>query len=83
LPPLQRVFFYMPLEHSEALVDQEESLRLQRQLAQENPECAIFVKYAEEHLATVVRFGRFPQRNAILGRVSTPQEATFLGASKT
>jgi uncharacterized protein (DUF924 family) len=73
----------MPLEHSEDLVDQEKSLRVQRQLAQENPDCAIFVKYAEEHLATVARFGRLPQRNAILGRLSTPQEAAFLGASKT
>jgi uncharacterized protein (DUF924 family) len=83
LPPLQRVFFYMPLEHSEDLVDQEESLWLQRQLAKENPECAIFVKYAEEHLATVAQFGRFPQRNAILGRVSTPREARIKRARRT
>jgi uncharacterized protein (DUF924 family) len=68
----------MPLEHSEDLVDQQESLRLQRRLARENAECANFVKYAEEHLATVERFGRFPQRNAILGRVSTPEEIAFL-----
>ena len=67
------------LEHSEDLADQQESSRLQRKLAEENPECAAFLKYAEKHLATIERFGRFPpRRNAILGRASTPQEIDFL-----
>jgi uncharacterized protein (DUF924 family) len=81
LPPLQRAFMYMPLQHSENLADQRESLRLQGQLAEENPECESFSKYAKEHLATIERFGRFPQRNAILGRVPTPQEIEFLQQS--
>ena len=48
------------LEHSQDLADQQESSRLQRKLAEENPECAAFLKYAEEHLATIERFGRSP-----------------------
>lgn len=78
LPPVHRAFLYLPLEHSEDLADQRESLRLQRRLVEENPECEGFLKYAEEHRATIKRFGRFPQRNAILGRASTPQEIAFL-----
>jgi len=81
LPPLQRAFLYMPLHHSEDLGDQWEYLRLQRRLAEQNPDCESFLKYAEEHLATIGRFGRFPQRNTILGRVSTPQEIQFLQQS--
>jgi uncharacterized protein (DUF924 family) len=83
LPPLQRVFFYMPLEHSEDLTDQKESLRVQRELAEESPDCAGFVKYAEEHYKTIERFGRFPHRNAILGRPSTPQEIAFLAPTQS
>ncbi len=78
LPPVQRVFFYLPFEHSEYLTDQRLSLRLQRVLAEESPDCAGFVKYAEGHCATIECFGRFPHRNAILGRASTPQELEFL-----
>jgi uncharacterized protein (DUF924 family) len=78
LLPLWRVFIYMPLEHSENLDDQRESQRLQRELASQNPECAGFVKYAEEHLAVIEQFGRFPQRNSVLGRSSTPREIAFL-----
>jgi uncharacterized protein (DUF924 family) len=78
LPPVQRVFLYLPLEHSEQPADQQDSVRLQHQLAEEDPACAGFVQYAEEHLTTIARFGRFPQRNAILGRPSTPEEIAFL-----
>ena len=78
LMPIRRVFMYMPLEHSENLDDQHESLRLFRELACEDPALTGFVSYAERHLEVIARFGRFPHRNAVLGRVSTPPEAEFL-----
>lgn len=78
LPPINRAFLYLPFEHSEDLADQHESVRRQRKLAEEEPECFDFVKYAEAHFATIERFGRFPHRNRILGRVSRPEEIEFL-----
>lgn len=83
LRPLERVFFYMPLEHSEFLADQESSVALMRTLAEEaEPDQRElfqgFVDYAIAHRDIVARFGRFPHRNAILGRVSTPEELEFL-----
>jgi uncharacterized protein (DUF924 family) len=80
LTPIRRVFMYMPLEHSENLDDQHESLRLFRELAGEDTALAGFVPYAERHLEVIARFGRFPHRNAVLGRVSTPAEAEFLSS---
>jgi uncharacterized protein (DUF924 family) len=76
--PLKRMFFYLPLEHSENLDDQRESVRLVRALATQNSDPAELLKYAEEHLETIRRFGRFPTRNQALGRQSTQEEIDFL-----
>lgn len=84
--PIERVFCYLPFEHSEALADQQLSVALFEALAQEMqaPDKAAgeifanFAEYARRHLEIVRRFGRFPHRNAILGRVSTPEETEFL-----
>jgi uncharacterized protein (DUF924 family) len=66
-------FFYMPFMHSEELAEQERCVELMRQGGkQEN------IKYAEIHRDAIKRFGRFPHRNAILGRVSTPEEIAYL-----
>jgi uncharacterized protein (DUF924 family) len=78
LPPLRRVFVYLPLEHAEDLAAQQEALRLFARLAEEVPALAGYADYARRHHEIVERFGRFPHRNAILGRASTPEEAEFL-----
>jgi uncharacterized protein (DUF924 family) len=78
LPPLQRVFLYMPFQHSEALADQDESVRLTAELARAHPECADFLKYAEAHREVIRRFGRFPHRNAILGRAASLDETAYM-----
>lgn len=78
LAPLMRVFVYMPFQHGETLEAQEESLRLFRRLAQEAPGLDGHLDYAERHHAIVKRFGRFPHRNAALGRPSTAEELLFL-----
>ena len=76
--PLMRMFFYLPLEHSENLNDQLESVRLAGALTAENPDQAVVLKSAEEHLEAIRRFGRFPGRNQALGRQSTQEEVNFL-----
>lgn len=73
-PVDRRVFFYLPFEHSEALADQRESERLTRERSGE----AEAIRYAVRHREIIERFGRFPHRNAILGRESTPEELEFL-----
>ena len=78
LPPLQRAFVYMPFEHAEDLFAQDEALRLFGQLAASAPEAAGFLDYAQRHRAVIARFGRFPHRNAALGRESTAEELAFL-----
>jgi uncharacterized protein (DUF924 family) len=86
LLPLQRVFFYLPLKHSEDLDDQEYSLQLFRalakQVAKDEPAAKItfdnFLDFANLHHSVIERFGRFPHRNAILGRPSTAAEEVFL-----
>lgn len=85
LDPAGRMFFYMPLQHSEALDVQEESVAAFRRLRDESPEAwhealAGALDYAERHRDIVRRFGRFPHRNAILGRPSTPEEIAWLDA---
>ncbi len=80
---IQRVFFYLPMEHSEDIEDQERSVELFRTLADEAPSehRALFggyVDFAIRHRDIVGRFGRFPHRNKILGRESTPEEIAFL-----
>jgi len=82
LSPVMRMFFYLPLEHSENLNDQLESVRLARALAAENPDQPLVLKSAEEHLEVIRRFGRFPSRNQALGRQSTKEEVDFLKDEK-
>jgi uncharacterized protein (DUF924 family) len=71
----KRNFFYLPFQHSENLADQERCVELSRQNSD-----AEGVKWAELHADIIRRFGRFPHRNAVLGRVSTPEEQAFLDA---
>ena len=83
LRPIERVFFYLPFEHSEDREDQVRSLELYRKLASGVPDdwretFDSYVDFADRHKAIVDRFGRFPHRNAILGRESTPEEIEFL-----
>jgi uncharacterized protein (DUF924 family) len=83
LRPIERVFFYLPLEHAEDLEDQERAVSLFRELlaevpADERATFAGFLDFAERHRAVIARFGRFPHRNAILGRASTDEEVAFL-----
>ena len=78
LPPVQRPFIYLPFQHSETLDDQQESARLFHKLAAEHPAMTGYVDYAEHHMGVIRRFGRFPHRNAVLGRASTPEETEFI-----
>lgn len=83
LAPIERVFLYLPLEHAESLDLQERSVSLYEQLAHEAAadERALFdgfLDYARKHRDVVARFGRFPHRNEILERPSTPDELEFL-----
>jgi uncharacterized protein (DUF924 family) len=76
LAPVERWFAYMPFEHSEFLNDQLESVRLFEQLAQDGLQEPL--SWAIKHYDVIKRFGRFPHRNAILGRESTADEIEFL-----
>ncbi|MCA1848030.1 MAG: DUF924 domain-containing protein [Actinobacteria bacterium] len=76
LPPFQRMFLYMPLMHSEDLAHQRRSVELFRGLGGEGEEDPSY--YAVRHMEIIERFGRFPHRNEILGRQTTPEEAEFL-----
>ena len=78
LTPLQRWFVYLPFEHSEDVAMQAESMRLFGLLAADHPPLADTLEWAHRHQVVVQRFGRFPHRNAILGRDSTPEEEAFL-----
>lgn len=83
VPPRMRLFFYLPLEHAEDLALQEKSVALARALAEQAPPEAKatydgFVGYAIAHRDVIAEFGRFPHRNAILGRASTPAEEAYL-----
>jgi uncharacterized protein (DUF924 family) len=83
LDVVERLFFYMPLQHSEVREIQDESVAGFRRLVAEAPEelRSAFedaLKYAEEHRSIIERFGRFPNRNRALKRVSTPDEVAWL-----
>ena len=78
LPPLQRAFVYMPFEHAEDPAMQDEAVRLFTQLASREPGFESMLDYAIRHRDVIERFGRFPHRNAILGRASTAEEIAFL-----
>jgi uncharacterized protein (DUF924 family) len=75
--PVRRCFFYLPFQHSESLADQETQMRLYAALP-EHPDKAAFVEAARHHHEIIARFRRFPHRNEILGRPSTPEERDFL-----
>jgi uncharacterized protein (DUF924 family) len=80
LAPVQRMFLYLPFQHSENLADQEESVRRFEAMAAVRG----FAKpggpidYALRHRAIIRKFGRFPHRNAVLGRTDSPDETAYL-----
>ena len=74
LTPSQRLFIYLPLQHSENLADQ----KLCVDLCRERTGDSEHVRFAEDHRRVIERFGRFPHRNAVLGRPSTAEEEAFL-----
>ncbi|SHN15797.1 Uncharacterized conserved protein, DUF924 family [Pseudomonas asturiensis] len=83
LDPLQRTFIYLVLEHSENLADQNQAIACFTRLLPLLPSTdrdyfTSSLDFAERHQAIIARFGRFPHRNAILGRTSTDQEIEFL-----
>ena len=71
----RRKFLYLPFMHSENLAEQERSVALAKAIGDHET-----LKYAEDHADIIKRFGRFPHRNGILGRTSTPAEEAFLAA---
>lgn len=77
MTPDERMFVYLPFEHSESLADQEHCLALMQEISRFD-ETADLPKWAEAHLVIIRRFGRFPHRNTALGRASTPEEIEFL-----
>lgn len=79
----ERLFFYLPLAHSEEMVDHHRSIELLSGLVDSCTEslegdARNYLDFAESHKAIVERFGRYPHRNATLGRASTPEETEFL-----
>ncbi|OHC38611.1 DUF924 family protein [Rhodanobacter soli] len=83
LPAVQRVFAYLPLEHAEDSALQQRSVELFEALCAEVPteqrkQFEEFLDYARRHREVIARFGRFPHRNATLGRASTPEEMLYL-----
>jgi uncharacterized protein (DUF924 family) len=75
LPGFQRTFLYMPFMHSEDLEHQRRSVELFRRLGGSDSDST---SYAARHMEIIERFGRFPHRNEVLGRQTTPEEAEFL-----
>jgi uncharacterized protein (DUF924 family) len=74
-PEPERQFFYMPFEHSEDPADQALSVQLLTERLASDPEMAL---HARAHQEVIARFGRFPTRNAALGRASSPEEQAYL-----
>lgn len=80
---IERVFLYLPLEHAESLELQDRSVAAFEGLLAEaeaafRPHAEAFLDYAKRHREVISRFGRFPHRNLILGRQSTPEELAYL-----
>ena len=75
---VQRQFVYMPFEHAEDLAAQQQALKLFGQLGEDEPALADLLRWAQAHHDIVARFGRFPHRNAVLGRASSADEEAFL-----
>lgn len=85
LSPVQRVFFFMPLQHAESAGVQDKSVRIYNALAEGVSDTLretflTFAQFAELHRDIVARFGRFPHRNRVLGRSNTPEEDSYLAA---
>ena len=82
ISPVQRTFFYLPLEHSEDLEMQDLAMEKFTELLEEQGEedevAKTSLEYARRHHLIIERFGRFPHRNEVLGRKSTPEELHFL-----
>jgi uncharacterized protein (DUF924 family) len=78
LTGVQRLFAYLPFEHAEDLAHQRTSLQLFEQLGRDEPALANLLDWAWRHHEVISRFGRFPHRNAALGRISSPEEIAFL-----
>jgi uncharacterized protein (DUF924 family) len=83
LDVVERIFFYMPLQHCEAREMQDESVAAYRRLVTEAPQelrgaFEDTLKSAEQHREIIERFGRFPRRNGALGRLTTPEERAWL-----
>ena len=78
LTGVQRQFVYMPFEHAEDRDAQQQALALFKRLGEDEPALADLLRWAQAHHDIVARFGRFPHRNVLLGRVSTPEEEDFL-----
>jgi uncharacterized protein (DUF924 family) len=76
LTSVERMFVYLPFEHAETIADQNESVRLYEALRDALGEKSI--DYVTRHRDVILRFGRFPHRNAVLGRISTPEEEAYL-----
>ena len=81
LTPLERVFVYMPFEHAENARMQEQAVELFTDLAASHEGFSEQLDYAHRHRGVIARFGRFPHRNPILGRASTPEELEYLSQS--
>ena len=85
LDPIERVFFYLPLERAESLEAQDAAIAAFGRLVAEAPTelrdyCAYTASYAKKHRDVISQFGRFPHRNAMLSRESTPEEKAWLEA---
>jgi uncharacterized protein (DUF924 family) len=85
LDPIERVFFYLPLEHAESMEAQDAAVEAFDRLVAEAPAdlrdwCAYTAQYARKHRDVIVRFGRFPHRNGFLQRENTPEERAWLEA---
>jgi uncharacterized protein (DUF924 family)/GNAT superfamily N-acetyltransferase len=78
VPPVWRRFFYMPFHHSEDIADQRRSLALFEALPRDSASAGSLRRYGRRYIEVIARFGRFPHRNQILGRQSTPAEIAFL-----
>jgi uncharacterized protein (DUF924 family) len=83
LAPIEQAFLTLPYQHDESLASQRESVRLSERIARSAPAAwrpllDHYADFARQHLALIERFARFPHRNRVLGRVSTPEERAYL-----
>jgi uncharacterized protein (DUF924 family) len=83
LAPVEQAFLLLPLQHSEDLEHQQESVRQSREIAEAAPAAwrpllTHYLRFAEQHLELIERFGRFPHRNRALGRDPSPEEEAYL-----